>query len=544
MSKFAFLVLANDNGDVDRGTGTYKYTAKVFIKHSDISGLLCETFLKQSVDYVQKSIRFNVKLPRTITFKETEGVNTQLEVYPYTGESELQLRCECDSDPPAKLSWRKQRKSILEVSNLLKVVSESASVSILVFPELLSSGNRHSLASELAGQYICEAENRLERNEKIYNVAQPNDNGTIQFVAPPTKSPTDEEGGTAWYVWAIVVTIFLIVVIAVIGLLVWKIKRQSQELRLLSKAEVDEFIFGKPEFLQHHSSTEEVNNYAPYLPYNKGYEITKEQLEIEENAVLGSGAYAIVLRGTVHRNGDRTKVAIKTAKPMDDISYFKALLSELKIMGFIGTHANIVNLVGAHTKNIQNREIYIAIEYCQNGNLLEYLRDNRQYFKNLISPEGTIIEDSDAINDSFVNPVRESLSTITLMKWSQEVASGMEFLSQKKVIHGDLAARNILLNDHLVAKIGDFGLSRQLFEYANYIKKQQSPLPWKWLALECLQDMRFSVKSDVWAYSILLYEVFSLGRVPYPGHSYNDEFLEALVGGKRPSKPLHATNDV
>ncbi|ODM91122.1 Receptor-like tyrosine-protein kinase kin-16 [Orchesella cincta] len=164
--------------------------------------------------------------------------------------------------------------------------------------------------------------------------------------------------------------------VVVVGFLVWKIKRQNQELKLLSKAEVDEFIFGKPEFLNHHSSSEEVKNYAPFLPYNKDYEISREQLDIDMNSVLGIGAYAIVLRGNIHQLGIRMRVAVKTAKPMDEVCYFKALLSELKIMCFIGSHTNVVNLVGAYTKKIQSREIYIAIEYCENGNFLSYLRRN------------------------------------------------------------------------------------------------------------------------------------------------------------------------
>jgi len=73
------------------------------------------------------------------------------------------------------------------------------------------------------------------------------------------------------------------------------------------------------------------------------------------NAVIGSGAYGMVLKGILtNKKRERVPVAIKTLKPMDDISYFKALMSELKIMGFIGKHDNIVNLLGAYTKNLQN----------------------------------------------------------------------------------------------------------------------------------------------------------------------------------------------
>ncbi|CAL8087274.1 unnamed protein product [Orchesella dallaii] len=517
--------------------GIRNFTTKVCVDSTEITDIFSENYRKKSTDVIRKTIRLSVKLPQNITVEyDNIKSNTGLTSWVYTGAPGLTLGCKASGDPPPKIKWHKQGRPISDrIREQHHNESRTVISSVLEFPSL--SKNEDILG--LHGIYTCKADNRLlDVAEKTFPVTSLNDD-LQQVVLNSVNSSGDNIG----LILGIVVPLILLLVGGVVGFLVWKIKRQNQELKLLSKAEVDEFIFGKPEFLHHHSSSEEVNNYAPFLPYNKGYEIAREQLEIDQSTVLGSGAYAIVLCGTVHRRGDQTKVAVKTAKPMDDIGYFKALLSELKIMGFIGCHPNIVNLVGAYTKNIQNREIYIAIEFCANGNLLTYLRDNRQRYRNYVDNDGEFVADAVITEDSFVYPGKEGLTTITLMKWAEEIAFGMEFLSNKKVIHGDLAARNILLTEHLVAKIGDFGLSRQLFEYANYIKKQQSPLPWKWLALECLQDMKFSVKSDVWAYSILLYEIFSLGQVPYPGHSYNDEFLEALVIGKRPNKPPSATKD-
>lgn len=60
-----------------------------------------------------------------------------------------------------------------------------------------------------------------------------------------------------------------------------------------------------------------------------------------------------------------------------------------------------------------------------------------------------------------------------LLKWSREIANGMEFLGSKKIVHGDLSARNVLLTETLVAKVGDFGLSRVMMKYSNYIRSTQ-----------------------------------------------------------------------
>jgi len=70
-------------------------------------------------------------------------------------------------------------------------------------------------------------------------------------------------------------------------------------------------------------------------------------------------------------------------------------------------------------------------------------------------------------------PAQDRLTLKVMTRWCYEIARGMEYLETKKVIHGDLAARNVLLTDNLQAKIGDFGLSRQLYEYTNYVKKNQ-----------------------------------------------------------------------
>jgi len=172
-------------------------------------------------------------------------------------------------------------------------------------------------------------------------------------------------------------------------------------------------------------------------------------------------------------------------------------------------------------------------------------------------------------NDSNRNTL-ENLSSAELIRWAIQIANGMKYISGLKIIHGDLALRNILLNANLDIKISDFGLSKKLYEYSQYVRKNKvvifngrtllyklitismqcltcffkTPLPWRWLAVESLTFTEFSTASDIWAYGITLWELFSLGATPYPGQQFNAEFVNMITSGFRLPLPQFATYDL
>lgn len=347
------------------------------------------------------------------------------------------------------------------------------------------------------------------------------------------------------------ITVLLLIILITVGVWILLKRRRAAVTGAakLTDAEIRRFFDGDSVFeYDEAKGTGNLSQALEAAPYDKNYEICDTDFTIDHSLVLGEGEFSIIMKGFV-RGG---AVAAKTVRfGTKDKNYIKALLTELKILIHIGNHTNIVSLVGASTINLGQGSCYIFLEYCEHGSLESYLRANRADFQkaltcgaptslNYVQLESVLPNLQPAKPMSIAMPIKAE----HLMRWCHEISGGMAYLADLQVVHGDLAARNVLLSSGLVAKISDFGLSKRLYTYSKYVSTSDIPLPWRHMAPESLTQLIFSTQSDIWSFGITMWEIFTYGNVPYPGVEWSTQFIDCLQHNMRPRKPDTHTSGV
>ncbi|KAK7079270.1 Tyrosine-protein kinase Src42A [Halocaridina rubra] len=225
------------------------------------------------------------------------------------------------------------------------------------------------------------------------------------------------------------------------------------------------------------------------------WEIPKEQIQLGKK--LGSGNFAEVFEGWWNKS---VPVAVKMLRRgkmhADEFLAEAQLLKKMR-------HKNLLQLYAVCTKE---EPFYIVTELMRHGSLLGYIRDRGRRI---------VFEDQ-----------------IYIMA---QVASGMEYLENMNYIHRDLAARNVLVGENYTVKVADFGLSRLVLE-DSYQAHEGAKFPIKWTAPEALNFNKFTTKSDVWSFGILLMEIITYGKIPYPGMT-NVEVVDRIENGYRMPQP-------
>ncbi|XP_059147566.1 uncharacterized protein LOC131935210 [Physella acuta] len=282
------------------------------------------------------------------------------------------------------------------------------------------------------------------------------------------------------------------------------------------------------------------------------YEIDFESLKIF--TTLGEGAFGKVLKAELlptERNSSRfgsepRTVAVKMLKEHATPEERRFLLLEISAMKQLGHHPHIVTILACVTTI---NTPCLIMDYCPLGDLRNYLRQHRIQVRYI--PDTSLITASTPARaiapldhkDASQFDHSSVISQTTLLSYARQIALGMEYLHQNRFIHRDLACRNILVSSHTTVKISDFGLSRDVYETNAYQPTSARKLPFKWMPIESIFDQIFTIKSDVWSYGILLWEIVTMGGCPYPGVPNNDLF-RLLSEGYRLERPVNCSLDI
>ncbi|BFZ01768.1 hypothetical protein BsWGS_04807 [Bradybaena similaris] len=233
------------------------------------------------------------------------------------------------------------------------------------------------------------------------------------------------------------------------------------------------------------------------------WEVDRDKIKLIRE--LGQGAFGMVYEGVAKGLGDNpdkeTKVAVKTISDTASFTDRREFLKEATTMKAFDCF-HVVKLLGVVSSG---QPALVIMELMALGDLKNYLREHRP--------------------DEIERPGISPPSFMDILEMAGEIADGMAYLADKKFVHRDLAARNCMVAEDKTVKIGDFGMTRDIYETDYYRKGGKGMLPVRWMAPESLTDGVFTSMSDVWSYGVVLWEMVTLAAQPYQGLS-NEEVVK------------------
>ncbi|KAK5639789.1 hypothetical protein RI129_010600 [Pyrocoelia pectoralis] len=249
-------------------------------------------------------------------------------------------------------------------------------------------------------------------------------------------------------------------------------------------------------------------------------DIPRNQLQLQK--ALGQGAFGEVYQGFYRqRSGDAVEmpVAVKTLPALSTHEAEVDFLMEALIMSKFN-HPNIVHFIGVC---FDKHPRFIVLELLAGGDLKNFLRESRP------KPDKS-----------------GSLTMKDLIMIAIDVAKGCNYMEENRFIHRDIAARNCLLTTKgpgRVVKIADFGMSRDIYRSDYYRKGGRAMLPIKWMPPEAFLDGIFTAKTDVWSFGVLLWEIMSMGYMPYTGCA-NRQVMQLVTSGGRLEPPTNCPGPI
>ncbi|KAF7661423.1 hypothetical protein LDENG_00260310 [Lucifuga dentata] len=241
---------------------------------------------------------------------------------------------------------------------------------------------------------------------------------------------------------------------------------------------------------------------------------------------LGEGAFGKVYLAecaNLSPDSDKMLVAIKTLKDANE-STRQDFQREAELLTVL-QHQHIVRFYGVCT---DGEPLAMVFEYMRHGDLNRFLRVH--------GPDARILEEVKI-------PPLGQLTLPQMLHIAAQIASGMVYLASLHFVHRDLATRNCLVGEGLVVKIGDFGMSRDIYSTDYYRVGGRTMLPIRWMPPESIMYRKFTTESDIWSFGVVLWEIFTYGKQPWYQLS-NSEAIECITQGRELERPRTCPKEV
>ncbi|XP_062985475.1 BDNF/NT-3 growth factors receptor isoform X1 [Elgaria multicarinata webbii] len=239
---------------------------------------------------------------------------------------------------------------------------------------------------------------------------------------------------------------------------------------------------------------------------------------------LGEGAFGKVFLAECYNlcpEQDKILVAVKTLKDASDNAR-KDFHREAELLTNL-QHEHIVKFYGVC---VEGDPLIMVFEYMKHGDLNKFLRAH--------GPDAVLMAEGNLLAE---------LTQSQMLHIAQQIAAGMVYLASQHFVHRDLATRNCLVGENLLVKIGDFGMSRDVYSTDYYRVGGHTMLPIRWMPPESIMYRKFTTESDVWSLGVVLWEIFTYGKQPWYQLS-NNEVIECITQGRVLQRPRTCPKEV